>query len=272
MRGILILVAGLLLASCAGSDPTFNDGGGDYAMVRDTLSCLPDNDGDIEQSELVFQAGMAAKFRVNPPGTLDTLDAKGKLVDGKLEWDFSSVKGAVAQLKVESVSGTWFAKHFPTGDIAMITTAKGDTLQVLQLGPGRVLLLGLASRKPDHTLTIYDPPVVAMKFPLKVGQSFSSSASLKPGAKINGQPFTSKDTYQVSIKKEGAVRLPNLRLHRTLLIETLVTVKTVGGKSATTRQLQWFSECYGEVIRALSQIDEKQPYFTKAVELRRLAM
>ena len=241
-------------------------------MVQDSLACLPDNDGLIERDELVFKSGMAANYRTNPPGTLAPLSPTGKQVDGKLEWDFSATDGKVVKLKVGAVQGTWFAKHFPTGNLAMVTSITGDTLQVLQVEQDRVLLLGLASRKPDQTLTIYEPPVAAMRFPLKQGQRFKSSSKLKKGSKINGLDVYTEDTYEISINKEGILRLPHLKLHRTLLIETKVTSKTVGGVTVTTHQLQWFSECYGEVVRALSQVNEKNGLFTRAVELRRLAL
>ncbi len=273
---LLLTCCGLALAGCPGPDPTYSDGAVDYQLITDSLGCLPDNDGKIERSELLFKAGLAASYRANPPGTLAPLSPRGKLVNGKTEWDFSSTDGVVVKLEVGKVQGTWFAKHFPSGNLAAATSIKGDVFQVLEVRSDRVLLLGLASRvgppKKDYTLTVYDPPVVAMRFPLRKGLKFSSTSSLKDGARINGLPVHTKDTYEVSINTEGVLRLPHLKLHRTLLIETRVTSKTVGGVSATTHQLQWFSECYGEVVRALSQVNEKQPLFTKALELRRLSL
>lgn len=269
---LLLTCCGALLVGCPGPDPTYSDGAVDYQLLTDSLGCLPDNDGKIERSELLFKAGLAASYRSNPPGTLAPLSPKGKLVDGKTEWDFSAADGVVVKLEVGKVQGTWFANHFPTGNLAAVTSIKGDTLQVLEVRSDRVLLLGLASRKKDVTLTVYDPPVVAMRFPLRKGLKFSSTSSLKDGSKINGMPVHTKDTYEVSINTEGVLRLPHLKLHRTLLIETKVTSRTVGGVTVTTQQLQWFSECYGEVVRALSQVNEKQSLFTKAMELRRLAL
>lgn len=268
----LLAATGGPLAACAGPDPTFADGGTDYAMLSDGAFCLPDNDGRIDNDELVFRAGMAANYRVNPKGTVARLDPNGKLVLGKVEWDFSSLDGQVARLAVDSVKGTWFEKYFPTADIAMLATAHDDTLQVLDVQEGGVALLGLASRKPDHTLVVYEAPVLAMKFPLHKGQSFTSTGTTKAGAKISGLPVHTEDTYEVAIRTEGVLRLPYLRLHRTLLIETLVTSKTVGGVVNTTRQLQWFSECYGEAVRALSKTGEKSALFSEAVELRKLSL
>ncbi len=270
---LVLLVAAL--SACAGPNPVFSDGGQDFTLMDDTLTCLPDNDGTIQQHELNFIAGLTASYRSNPPNTLAGLDARGQLIDGKLEWDFSSPAGKIYKLKVERPADFWFAKHFPTGDIAMGVTVEDDTLQVLQLQQDRVLLLGLASRKPDtapgHTLMIYDQPVVAMRFPLRRGLKFSSTGKTKAGAVLKGLKLYTEDTYEIAINNEGVVRLPNLKLHRTLMIETKVTSNTMGGANRTTRQLQWFSECYGEVVRALSTADEKEPLFSKATELRRLS-
>lgn len=259
------------LVGCAGPNPTY-DGGPDFEIYEDTLTCLPDNDGVIQQGELTFKTGLVANYRVNPPNTIATVDTKGKLVDGKMEWDFSGMAGNVVSLESESIAGTWFAKYFPDADFAwVVQAAKGDTLQVLKVEQGRVLLMGIVSRKAEHTLMIYDPPVVAMKFPLQKGTRFTVGSKLKDGSKFEGLPFYSEDTYEISIEMEGVLRLPNLKLHRTLLIETLVTSKTMGGVVATTRQLQWFSECYGEVVRALSTLNEQERFFSRAKEFRRLS-
>jgi hypothetical protein len=268
---ISAVVVTVVLAGCAGPNPTF-DGGPDFEIYEDTLTCLPDNDGVIQQGELTFKTGLIANYRVNPANTIATVDTKGQLVDGKIEWDFSRVGGNVVSLESESIAGTWFAKYFPDGDFAwVVQAARGDTLQVLKVEPGRVLLMGIVSRKAEHTLMIYDPPVVAMKFPLQKGTRFTVSSKLKEGSKFEGLPYYSEDTYEVSIELEGVLRLPNLKLHRTLLIETLLTSKTMGGVVATTRQLQWFSECYGEVVRALSTLNEEERFFSRAKEFRRLS-
>lgn len=267
----LLLGFSLAHAACPGPDPQFLDGGSDYTLLRDSLTCLPDNNGEIEQDELIFRASLAATYRVNPPGTLETFDPTGYSLDGKLQWDFTSQKGSILSVKVEPVQGTWFASYFPGGEVALPTTVAADTLQVLASESGKVLLLGLASRKPDTTLMVYDPPVVALRFPLKPGQQFSSTSEVKAGAKLNGLSIATKDTYEVAVTTEGVLHLPSLKLHRTLRVETLVTSKAVGGVTATTRQLQWFSECYGEVVHALSKTNEPKALFTQAVELRRLS-
>lgn len=268
------LAAALLLgaAGCAGPDPVFfGDGGGDYTLQRDTLGCLPDNNGVIARDELLFVPGATANYRVNPPGTLVTFDPKGSSAGGRPEWDFSSLQGSVVKLTVEPLRDQWFAASFPGAELASPADAAARTYQILDLQPDRVLLLGLASRQKDQTLIVYDPPVEAMRFPLQPGVRFSATASSKAGAKLNGLPIATRDTYAVAITAEGSLRLPSLRLSRVLRVETTVTSRAVGGVTAVTRQLQWFAECYGEVVRAVSKTNETNPHFSQATELRRLA-
>ena len=270
---LLLVAPAVVLAACGTQAPDTPPARADFALAPDALElCLPNNDGVVERQKVNFITGLSADVVANPPGTLATFDPRGRLVDGQLEWDLSTIDGVVAPLRVEAARDFWFAKHFPDGEIAMGTTVKADTLQVLRAESDRVLLLGLASRQPEQTLLVYSPPVVAMRFPMQVGQSFTSSSELKDGSKLNGLPFYSQDSYEIRIDVEGMLRLPHLRLHRVLRLETLVTIHTFGNVTKTTRQLQWFTECYGEVARALSQTDEKEALFTQATELRRLAL
>jgi hypothetical protein len=280
MRASLVIVlASLIAAGCAGPDPvqTLSDGTTvpyDYDIPPDSDICLPNNNGVVEWVETHFKAGLGYDVVVNPPGTVAKLDPNGKQVDGKLEWDFSEMSGVVVHMKVEKLSDHWFGKYYPEGDIAMGSTTKADTLQILDVDEGEqnVKILGFVSREPEKTLTFYDPPIVVMRFPMKAGDSFTSCGKTKDGSKINGMPIYTEDCYTITIKRQGMLKLPHLRLHRVLLIETLVTIKTLGGVSTKTRQLQWFAECYGEVVRALSQADEPDALFTQALELRRLSL
>ena len=259
------------LCGCPGPNPILADGG-DLQRTADALACQPNNDGIIALSELAFAPGLAASYRVNPPGTLVDVDVAGTLVDGKLQWDFTSVaSSSVVTIPVEAVtSGLWYAKHFPTASFAVGSDASGETLQIFRLEGSSLLLLGIASRRPDWTLLVYDQPVTSLRFPLEVGAVVSSKASANNG-KLNGLPVATEDTYEVRVDAVGNVRLPFLTLQNSLRVLVSVTSRAVGGASATTRQAQWFHECYGEVARAISQRDESSAVFTRAVELRRLS-
>jgi hypothetical protein len=259
----------LLLAACPGPTPAL-DGGADFQRLGDSLSCQPNNDGVIDVAELKFLPNLSASYLVNPPGTLVDVDLEGAIVGGVREWDFSSTAGNVATVDVEPVDKLWFASRFPSATFALGSDVKAETLQVFRIEQDRLLLLGIASRKPDVTLMIYDTPILSLRFPLREGDSFDAKSTVTNG-KLNGLPIATEDTYSVKIDAAGTVRLPFVKLQRSLRLRIVVTSKAVGGVSATVRQAQWFHECYGEVVRAVSQRDEAKDGFTKSVELRRLS-
>jgi hypothetical protein len=266
---IALLLAGV--SACPGPNPILPEAGGDLQRVQDTLACRPNNDGVIELSELAFSPGLSARYRVNPPGTLVDVDVAGKLVDGRLQWELTSMEGNLVTVPVEPVAATaWYAPHFPGASFAVGSDAVGETLQLFRLEGSELLLLGLASRKPEATLMVYDKPVTSLRFPLRQGDSISSVGRVNNG-KLDGLPIATEDTYQVTVDAIGSVRLPYLVLHNSLRVRIAVTSSAVGGARATVRQAQWFHECYGEVARAVSRRDEPSPDFTRATELRRLS-
>lgn len=265
----------LLLAACPGPDPVLPDAG-DFELLGDSLSCSANNDGKIELSELLFMVGATASYRVNPPGTLAPVDNRGQVESGKPVWDHSSLSGVVAGIKVEPVDGTWYAKHFPDATFAIGQDVKAGTLEVLRLDIGgqRLQLLGLASRKADVTLMVYQPPIDIMRFPLRAGLKFTTTGEVHDG-KLNNLPIATKDTYEVEVDAEGTVRLPSLEMRRSLRQKVKVRIQTVGAKEVHALQYQWFHECFGEVVRSVAQptTDNSWPSldFTKAVEYRRLS-
>lgn len=109
----LLLLCLAPLTGCYNDNPVYPDGSvGDYQLAGDLLSCLPNGDGKVDKNEINFVAGLSANYLVNP-GTLAEFDAKGQLLDGQLEWDFSQMQGVVTKLDVNSPRGFWFADKFP---------------------------------------------------------------------------------------------------------------------------------------------------------------
>jgi hypothetical protein len=275
------IVALLLLAGCPGPDPVVPDGStADYFVIRDkgTVACTGNNNGEIALDELLFEAGLSASYRINPPGTLVDVDAAGQVIEGKLLWDHASLAGVVAQLDVERVEGTWYEQHFtnPRPSFAIGVDLKADNLQVLYLDEAgdRMLLLGVVSREPDVTLLIYQPPVEIMRFPLRAGTKFSSTGKVENGL-LNKLPVSTNDTYEVEVDNEGTVQLPTLDLRRSLRMRVKATVRTMGGQEVHNYQAQWFHECFGEVVRAVAQPRTDgtwpDPNLFKAQEYRRLS-
>lgn len=260
------------LGGCAGEDPLFRDTGVTDYQAPDGLSCLPNGDGIISLDELAFRAGVKASYRVNQPGTQVGVNIAGEMVSGTTEWDFSSRSGNVFEAVLQPIDGAWYASHFPDADFAVASSAGGDTLQLLRVvggESGSLQLLGLASKQPDRTLMVYDTPLALLRFPMTLGDKYVTKGSVSNG-KLDGLPIATEDTYSVSIDARGSVRLPFVKLHKALRVRLDVTSKAAGGATATSRQVQWFAECYGEVVRAVSKRDEPAADFSQAVELRRL--
>jgi hypothetical protein len=266
-----LLVVGM--AGCsAGDDPIFADGGGggDGGALPDAASCLPNNDGVIDISEVAFLPGLAVTYRINQPGSTVGVDVAGKTIDGTLQWDFSARDGVTFTTALEQLKGQWYASLFPNASHVVPSDSTGKTLQVIQVDGDRLLLLGVVSREADVTRLVYDKPVLFLRFPLKVGDSYSTTAQA-PNGKLDGLPIATEDTYSVKIDAVGTVRLPFVKLAKTLRIRVDVQTKAVGGVSNSVRQVQWFHECYGEIARVVSKTGETQPDFKEATEFRRLS-
>lgn len=269
----LVLALALALAGCsAGDDPLFADGGGgsDGGPLPDAANCLPNNDGVIDIDEVAFLPGLAVTYRINDPGSTVAIDVAGKTVGGGLEWDFSARDGVTFTTALEEVKDQWWAPLFPNASHAVPSDSSGKNLQVVQVDGNRLLLLGVVSRANDVTRLVYDKPVLFLRFPLKVGDSYSTTAQA-PNGKLEGLPIATEDTYTVKIDALGTVRLPFVKLAKTLRIRVDVQTKAVGGVENSVKQVQWFHECYGEIARVVSKTGETQANFTEATEFRRLS-
>lgn len=262
------------LSACPGPDPLIPDSG-DFQILGDSLTC-GNNDGRIELDELLFQVGASADYRVNPPGTLATVDNQGRMEQGTQVWDHSSIDGMVAPVRVESVDNTWYATRFPDASFAIGQDVKAETLEVVRLdrSAGKLLLLGLVSRKANDTLMIYKPAIEIMRFPLQKGLKFTSVGEVENGT-LNGLPIATRDTYEIEVNAEGKVILPSLEMRRTLRQQVKVRIETVGQKVVHALQYQWFHECFGEIVRSVARPTTDgtppSPSFDKAQEYRRLS-
>jgi hypothetical protein len=249
------MVLCLLSTGCPGDNPILPDGGSDFNLSADLIICNADNDGKIALSELLFdRTGLSVDYRFNPPGTLVPVDVVGEVVDGQPTWEFTQTDGVVAPVTTEDPRDFWFSSNFKSATLVVPTDAAGNSLQVLELDQqqNRLMLLGLASRKKDETLLVYEEPVELMRFPLQAGQRFESTGEVKNGV-LDGVPIATRDTYRVHVDQEGTVVLPSLRFSRSLRMRVLVISKAVGGVEARTLQYQWFHECFGEIARVVAQ-------------------
>jgi hypothetical protein len=134
-------------------------------------------------------------------------------------------------------------------------------------------LLGLASTleaSPDgKTLIVYDHPITLYKFPIAVGAAWVSSGNVTMGT-LRGLPYSGTDTYDTKDDATGTMVLHDFTFQEVHRVRTQVTVAPVVGATTTQRQVSFLFECFGEVARATSGLNEMNENFTTAAEIRRL--
>ena len=88
------------------------DGGTDSGTP---IGCLPNDDGRIERSEVFFQAGLRATFRISGPANFSTAGVAAS--DGGRQWDFTqALAGDTSRLvQTKTLQGEWYESKFPDG-------------------------------------------------------------------------------------------------------------------------------------------------------------
>jgi hypothetical protein len=238
------------------------------------LACVPNLDGQIDATELQPALDNPVKYLVSPPGTTRSVDLVGTVdAQGHQVWDFGSdyADDESATITATGIAGKWYASSFPSATFVAPFDA-GDTIEaVYAYNTVAIVLLGLASHDPGalQTLLVYAPPVALYKFPLHVGQAYSSAGTITNGT-LRGIPYAGTDTYDISVDASGQLTLEAYTFTQVLRVRTTATVAPSAGQSVVTKQTSFFFECFGEVARATSQPNETQDNFTTAAELRRL--
>ncbi len=279
------LVVGLVSAACAWSvacedNKTHPPSENPYeAGTIAPLSCVPNLDGVIESSELQPALGVAATYRVNPAGTTRMVDVEGQVNgSGQLVWDWgaSYANDQVATIEATSLQGKWYASSFPDGQFVTPFDA-ADTLEaVYSQDASGAYLYGLASKVQNppegETLWVYDSPVTLYAFPLKPGTSWTTTGNIRNGL-VRGLNYAATDTYQGTDDATGQLILPDFTFTQAHRLRFVVkTTFSAGGPPQVNRQVSFLFECFGEVGRASSQMNEMNDDFTTAAEQRRLGM
>lgn len=268
----LCTLAALGAGGCFGSNaPNGNDDAA-YGTLPDLGPlCSGNNDGVIARSELAFPVGMSVNYLSNPDGTTTTVAPNGTQVGGVTQWDLTSTAGDVHQLTLEALSGKWFAASFPGATYATTTDLATNTLGIFRVQDDGLYILGYASETPNVTLLVYDAPILSLKFPVTLGDAWVASAHIVNGT-LNGMPYAGLDTYKISIDARGTTVLPFLDFENTMRVHVDLTQTVPGGVSVTRIQYLFFHECYGELGRMVSTVNELNENFTNAAEFRRLAL
>jgi hypothetical protein len=254
--------AALLLLVACGTNMT------PQAMPVPALpSCVPNRDGAITADELPIAIG----------ATLAYYDGANRPVDQTAKtgvWDLSMERpdDTIVHLGPAALDSQWYAAQFPAGQFA---TDAGAGLDGIYHQDERALWLdGTVSHDESppagKTLVRYTDPVPVLRFPITVGDAFTTTAAL-PAATIDGLPFVGTDTFAVTVADTGRLDVPYVDFSPALKVQTSL-VRASSTVSVGKRTTSFLFECFGEVARADSNTNEATADFTTAAELRRFAL
>jgi hypothetical protein len=276
-----LLAAALLLAACG------EDGGPVDTAQEDEASdpatedlfeedegplCTANGDGVLDRSEIIFIAGASVDYTMNPPGTtvdVNLVPATG--TEGEPLWNFSEPQSERVTLTYMDAAGQWFAPDFPGADYALPASPGSSLLGIYRITDDRIALLGSASLEEGLTLLVYDAEVPILRFPLAEGDAWVMTARIEDGI-LEGNPFTSEDTYDVEAAALGTVDLGFLTMRNSLQVTITTRQRFPGGETRISIQHVWLHECYGEIVRVRSLDGETNPLFDRAGEVRILAL
>lgn len=231
-------------------------------------TCVPDRDGAIEADELPVALGATATYYEGTNRTFASVATAGV-------WDLSKEEptDTVVALGPTALKAQWYAASFATG--AFVVDAGDGIDGVYHQDDVALWLDGLASQDPaaaTRTLVHYAQPIAVLRFPIVDGDSYTAVAAIPDGV-ISGLPFVGSDRVTVEVSGEGRLDVPYVRFTPALRVRTRVEREpSSGGIEVTKRTTSFLFECFGEVARAESRVDEADPDFTMAVRLRRFAL
>jgi hypothetical protein len=251
-----------------GTPDAGTDAGVDAGMP---VGCQPNRDGVVQRSEIFLQPGLRATYLTSGPATFDT--AGTAQADGGRFWDFSVALSGDASRLVEtrSLQGTWFEADYPDAGYYTELGQGSDMLAVFGSTNDGLYLQGVVSTTDGtfSTRVRYSPWVKVLQFPLRSGDSWSTTTSVS--GRYNGIVLgLQSETYQSSVDRAGDAKTPyatfgSLRV-RTVMDRTINFIPTL-----TLRTFNWVTECFGTIATAQSQDNETSTEFTDVKEVRRLA-
>jgi hypothetical protein len=273
MKTILAFLPMVALAGCGDnlSHPPV-----DAATDAGVFQCVPNLDGKIEASELKAALNLPVTYVVSPPGEHRTVDLAG-VTDGAGHptWDFSQSLATDRKVVIaaSALNDKWYQASFPGGQWVAPVDAAGADEAVYAADDQAIYLLGLASKDEDpqegKTLIVYGEKVAVYRFPLSPGASWVSVGTVQNGM-LRGLPYAGTDTYEVGDVATGEMQLHDFVFTEAHRVRTKVTLAPSAGASVVTRQDSFMFECFGEIVRAVSDPDEQADDFTMAAEVRRL--
>ena len=231
-------------------------------------SCVPDRDGQITADELPIAYGSTVTYYAGTMRTIHTAAANR-------HWDLSDeTNDPVIELGPTELKNQWYAASFPAGQF--VVDGGGSLDGIYHQDDAALWLDGTASHEMapagGKTLIRYAQPIAVLRFPIADGDKYSTVAQVPDGI-VAGLPFIGTDQVDVDVTGDGRLDVPYVRFSPALRVRKLVTRKPSTGTPVVTRRNTIFLfECFGEVARAESRVDEPAADFTTAAYLRRFAL
>jgi hypothetical protein len=228
--------------------------------------CLPNRDGAITAGELPIAIGSTATYYVGKNVTIDNAGT-----DNVWRFDEERAGDDIVALGPVALGTQWYAAEFPAGQFVV---DGGSGLDGIYHQNEQALWLdGTASQsETPKTLVRYDQPIPVLRFPVVDGDAFDVTGAITQGT-VMGLPFNGADEVTVDVAGEGRIDLPYVRFSPTLRVRVHVTRRPSSGTPVVERRsVIYLFECFGEVARAESAVDERNPDFSSAALLRRFAL
>lgn len=273
----------------AGADAGTQQDGGRTDAGTDAgnpIACIPNDDGRIERSEVFFQPGLRATFKISGAASFDTSGTAG--TDGGRRWDFTPpLAGDTSRLvETKALQLEWYESKFPDAGYATELGAGSTLLGVFSATGDALYLQGVVSPADSTTGTElhYTPWVKVLQFPLQAGASWGATSTVSGkyqgfvvgnAAFGTGLPFQ-QETYTSSVDRAGDALTPFANFHtlrvRTVMVrETRIYTANPWTTLLTLRSFNWNTECFGTVATLSSTNNETSTEFTDAGEVRRLS-
>jgi hypothetical protein len=235
-------------------------------------SCVPDRDGQITAAELPIAYGATVAYYASPAGATRTINTAA----ANRHWDLSEEKAddVIVELGPTRLGPQWYASSFPAGQF--VVDGGGGLEGIYHQNDQALWLDGTASHDMNppagKTLVRYADPIPVLRFPVTDGDMYATLAQIPDGI-VAGLPFIGTDQVSVDVTGDGALDVPYVRFSPALRVRTTVVRKpSTGTPVVTKRNTIFLFECFGEVARAESRVDEPAADFTTAAYLRRFAL
>lgn len=233
-------------------------------------ACVGNRDGQLTADEVPLALGQAAALIVNrqtrPWDLVGTTEPTGQrwVLDAELPDEETILATA------EPLGTQWYADQFPDGVFAL---SDGDLDSIYSQDDQALRLHGTASREASSTqsLVVYTTPLAVLQFPLAVGNHRSQTEELR--ATLLGLPFVGTDTLTTEVVARGRLLLPYVTFDGALQVRsTFVRTEAITQTSVTLRSTSFLFECAGEVAHADAPVNEANPAFTIAAQMKRFAL